>query len=236
MRSDEFKSTELNVHWLPGMGADRRLFTKIQVQKVNHHYHEWRHLPGAQTLSDYAEWLASQIQTTNNVYIGSSMGGMMATELMRVKPADHLILLSAPIGRHEFPPLLKNLSAIRIGRWFSPRQMHKLNRMANTFMGFKSKEDQALFFEMLEGYGPDFLHFAVNAILDWKPTEFTFPYVQVIGGDDKLFKSQKMAQPIVLPGAGHFMTWEKPEDLSAIIQKEIDRVIETKQLEVRSRT
>lgn len=233
MRSDEFKSPEVNVHWLPGMGADRRLFTKIQVQKVNHHYHEWRHLPEAKSLSDYAEWLASQIQTTDNVYIGSSMGGMMATELMRVKPADHLILLSAPTGRHEFPLLLKNLSAIRIGRWFTPRQMHALNRMANTFMGFKSEEDKALFFEMLEGYGPDFLHFAVNAILDWKPAAINHPYVQIVGGDDRLFKSHKMRSPIVLPGAGHFMTWEKPEDLSALIQKEIDVLIETKRTIVR---
>ncbi|MDP4827728.1 MAG: alpha/beta hydrolase [Flavobacteriales bacterium] len=233
MSSDTSSGFEFNVHWLPGMGADRRLFSKIKVERVVHHYHEWRHLPGAKTLSDYASWLAENIDTERNIYIGSSMGGMMATELMRVKPADHLILLSAPSGRHEFPALLKNLSAIRIGRWFSPRQMHALNRMANTFMGFKNAEDQALFFEMLEGYGPEFLHFAVNAILEWKPSEFNYPYVQIVGGDDRLFKSDRMRSPIVLPGAGHFMTWEKPEDLSALIQREIDHLIETKRSFVR---
>ncbi|MFM1931643.1 MAG: hypothetical protein RL226_946 [Bacteroidota bacterium] len=227
MSVSEFTESKLNVHWFPGMGADERLFKAITVEGVVNHFHKWKFRPEARSLKDYAELLAHEIEGEHVVYIGSSMGGMMATELMRVKPAMHLILLSAPASPNEFPILLKSLGSLRVGRWMGPSTLFKVNRLANTFMGFKNPEDKQLFYEMLEGYGPEFLHYAVNAILEWKAKHPDFEYTQIIGTEDKLFKMNKMRSAIPVEGSGHFMTWEQPKTLEALIQSEINRIRET---------
>lgn len=217
---------ELNVYLLPGMGADRRLYDPIDIQFGRLHYIEWEFQEEAKTMGDYAHILTSQITTDNNVYIGSSMGGMMAVEMEFAKPSERLILLSAPASRKEFPPLLNTVAGMRAGKWFSPRQLYRLNRLADSFMGFKNKEDRALFYDMLEGYGPDFLHFAVNAILDWDRKERPSDYLQVIGGNDALFKKKRMTSPVMIEGSGHFMTFEQPEALTDILNRELERIQE----------
>lgn len=207
---------------LPGMGADKRLFNPIELKGVKVKVLEWEFIPGISTMSEYAAHLAKRISTENNVYIGSSMGGMMAVELHKAKPAKNLVLLSAPACRLEFPPILKGVSRIKAGKWFSLKQMHRFNRLADLFMGFSSPDHRILFYEMLEGYGPEFLKFSVNAILEWDRMDRPEKYLQVIGSKDRLFKAHRMQSPIVLPGSGHFLTYEQPVELSRIVNEYLD--------------
>lgn len=216
--------SELNIYLLPGMGADKRLYDPIGLTVGKHHFIEWEHIPEAITLTDYAEHLVSNIRTENNVYIGSSMGGMMAVEMQHLKPSDRLILLSAPASRDEFPPLLNRVRDLRMGKWFNPNQLYKLNRLADTFMGFKDKDDRQLFYEMLEGYGPEFLHYAVNAILNWDQRKRPDNYFQIIGDKDALFKQKRMIDPVMVQGSGHFMTFEQPKILTDLLNQELRRI------------
>lgn len=218
------RHTDINVYLLPGLAADRRLYERMTLEVGTLHYLEWEYLPEAKTMTDYAEELIGGIKTENNVFIGSSMGGMMASEMASLRKSDRLILLSAPAAREEFSGMLKGVSAIRVAKWFKPKQLMKINRLADTFMGFRTEEDRKLFYEMLEKYGPEFLHFALNAIFDWNRSERPEDYLQVIGANDKLFKPQKMRSPILIPDAGHFMTFEQPERLSRIVNTELDRL------------
>ena len=211
--------TELNVYLLPGMGADERLYAPMDIKHGNLHYIRWSYQEHCKSLTDYAEYLVSTIKTDNNVLIGSSMGGMVAVEMYKIGTFNGLILISAPASSVEFPPSLKALGAIRFGKLFNRKLMFRMSRLANTFMGFKEKEHERVFYEMLEGYGPEFLHFAVNAILNWKTKDKPDQYLQIIGSNDRLFKEKRMNCPIVLPGSGHFLTFEQPEPLSDLINQ-----------------
>ncbi|MEO0405553.1 MAG: alpha/beta hydrolase, partial [Bacteroidota bacterium] len=207
----------LNIYLLPGMGADERLFEKMDIKHGNLHHLRWEYVEGCVTLSDYAAVLCERIQTENNVLIGSSMGGMMAVEMYRIGTFDDLILLSAPSSTLEFPPVLKTFGKLNAGKWFGKKTLFKLNRAANLFMGFQNEEHEKLFYEMLEGYGPDFLKYAVNAILKWDLKEAPNEYLQIIGSKDRLFKLKRMPKAIVLEGSGHFMTFEQPEEITKLV-------------------
>lgn len=209
---------------LPGMAADRRLYSRMEIGGIEPVYIDWPAPQQAKSLAEYAHEIVDAYVDPHvpHILIGSSMGGMVAVEMAHITQPIHTFLLSAPASRAEFPPLLNAVRLIGFYRWFSPQGLQRVNRLADTFMGFKEPEDRALFYAMLEGYGPEFLHFAVRAILEWE--QFTPPirYTQVLGSEDRLFKPKRAAKPpLVLKGGGHFTTFEQPQTLSEILTERI---------------
>ena len=212
-------SNGLNVYLLPGMGADERLYEPIDIQYGTLHYMRWEYRKECKSLEDYAAFLCSNITTKNNVLIGSSMGGMVAVEMYKIQSFLGLVLLSAPSSVREFPFSLRLAGAFKLAHAIPKGIMFRMNRFANTFMGFQNSEHEELFFEMLESYGPDFLHFAVKAIPDWKQKNPPKDYLQIIGSKDRLFKTKRMKNPHVIEGSGHFMTFEQPGILTELINE-----------------
>jgi pimeloyl-ACP methyl ester carboxylesterase len=211
---------------IPGMAADERLFEPLELSFGTPHPIRWRWIPGVRSLADYARILADELpdrQGREVVYIGSSMGGMLACELHALLPADKLVLLSAPASRVEFPRRMRALSRLRTGKWFTPSGLMRMNRLSDTFMGFKSQADRGWFYENLRTYGPDFLHFAVNAILSWDRRERPSRYLQIVGDRDRLFRHHRMHRPTVIPGSGHFLTLEQPDRLRALLHHHYTR-------------
>ena len=206
------------------MGADERLYEPIDIQHGTLHYIRWEYQEECKSLEDYAAFLCRKINTTNNVLIGSSMGGMVAVEMYKIQPFLGLVLLSAPSSVREFPLSLRIAGALKLAHAVPKGLMFRMNRFANTFMGFQSKEHEEVFFEMLESYGPDFLNYAVKAIPDWNQKNPPEKYLQIIGSKDRLFKIRKMNNPHVIEGSGHFMTFEQPEILSQLINEYLKKL------------
>jgi pimeloyl-ACP methyl ester carboxylesterase len=214
----------VNYYLLPGMGANKRLYEKYSLNG-NVKVLEWIDHANATNLEEYAALLAEQIKTSENVIVGSSMGGMMANELSHIVKPAATVLISAPSSRLEFPWTLNALEKTRIHRLASAKATYKLSFLARTFMGFNTKEHDELFFEMLRSNGPRFLHFSVRAVLEWKRTEPpTGEWFQILGGNDKLFKSQTPGRTVQLHGSGHFMAYEQADEISQLINQYVDKI------------
>jgi pimeloyl-ACP methyl ester carboxylesterase len=209
----------MNYYMLPGMGANKRLFERYSLNgKI--HVLEWIDHGTSATLQDYAQLLAQHITTENNIIVGSSMGGMMANELSHIVKPRATVLISAPSHRGEFPRSLNLLERSRVYRLSNPKLTYKLSFLARTFMGFNSSEHDALFFEMLRSNGPQFLHFSVKAVLEWKRNETPHGnWLQILGEKDKLFTTKTEGRTIVLKNSGHFMAYEQAEEISGIINQ-----------------
>jgi pimeloyl-ACP methyl ester carboxylesterase len=211
------ESASLHFYLIPGMGANAQLYDGYTLPGEIHVMH-WPPAGESKTLADYARLLAQQIHTTNNVLVGSSMGGMLATELSHLVRPMATILLSAPCGRHQFPTRLRLLRHLHLHRILSAQGMFRLATAADLFMGFRHPSDRDRFYAMLHSNGPDFLHFCIGAVLEWQHTGTpTGPYMHVLGSDDRLFDYKKIQPSLVLPNAGHFATFEKREMICRII-------------------
>lgn len=212
------------------MGADNRLFRHFHLPNGKVHHLDWIHHGKSKTLAEYATLMAERITTENNVIVGSSMGGMVTVEISKLIRPLGAALVSAPTGRHEFPQILKNLSAIKLHKALRPHHVMRVSTLADLFMGFKTEDQRAMFYDMLRGNGADFLYFSVGAVLDWKnTTPPDVPFIQIIGTQDRLFKQEKIPGAIMIEGSGHFTAFEKGKEVSAIItdwtkklMKEID--------------
>jgi pimeloyl-ACP methyl ester carboxylesterase len=218
----------MHFYLIPGMGANAQLYSKFQLPGVMHAL-DWPHHGDARTLADYAKILASQITTTHNILVGSSMGGMVATELSHLVRPMATILLSAPSGRHQFPMTLKTLDHLGLHKIVGPQQLYRLAHAADLFMGFKNPEDRKRFYDMLQTNGPEFLHFSVRAVLAWQHDSVpTGPYIHVLGSRDRLFKAHKIPHSAVVRGAGHFATHEKSEVICKLIDLYVAQSFDTK--------
>jgi pimeloyl-ACP methyl ester carboxylesterase len=119
--------SEVNAYLIPGMGADHRLYQRFDLGNWKVHHLDWVDHEDSKTLADYARVMARRITTENNVIIGSSMGGMMAVELSHIIKPLLTVLVSAPTGRQEFPPILNAVRAIRLQKLFGPRTTYRLS-------------------------------------------------------------------------------------------------------------
>ena len=202
------------------MGADKRLFQHFNLTNGKVHHLDWIPHGSSKNLAEYATLMAERITTEKNVVVGSSMGGMVTVEIAKLIQPKGAVLVSAPSGRHEFPQVLKNLNALRLHRALTPKQVLRISTLADLFMGFKTDEQRAMFYDMLRGNGEDFLHFAISAVLEWKnTTPPTVPFIQILGTHDRLFKQHKIPNAVMLEGSGHFTAFERGKEVSEIIMK-----------------
>lgn len=208
----------LHYYLIPGMGANASLYAQYQLDGEVHAL-DWPGHRQAKNLAEYAAIVAEQITTSNNIIVGSSMGGMVATEVSHIVKPRATILLSAPCGQHQFPWSLRALRRLRLHRMLGPKQVYALAHAADLFMGFQTPEDRARFYNMLRSNGPEFLHFSVKAVLEWNHRNVpTGPYMHILGDLDRLFRAEKIPQSIVIRGAGHFATHEKSDLISRLIR------------------
>ena len=209
---------EINYYLIPGMGADKRLFQRFHLPNGKVHHLDWIAHEKSKSLREYAALMANRIQTENNIIVGSSMGGMVTVEISKQINPMGVVLVSAPAGRHEFPRSLKNLRALKLHRALNAKQVMRISRLCDLFMGFKTEEQRAMFYDMLSGNGEDFLHFSVGAVLEWEnTTPPPVPFIQILGSKDKLFSHKKIRNAHVIDGSGHFTAFEKGTDVSEII-------------------
>jgi pimeloyl-ACP methyl ester carboxylesterase len=216
-------SKELNYYLIPGMGADKRLFQNFQLPNGKIHHLDWIPHGKSQSLSEYATLMAGRIQTEHNIIVGSSMGGMVTVEIAKQTRPLGAVLVSAPTGRHEFPQSLKTLRALKLHRALSAKQVMRISKLCDLFMGFKTEEQRSMFYDMLNGNGHEFLHFSVGAVLEWEnTTPPPVPFIQILGSQDKLFSQKKISNAHILEGSGHFTAFERGREVSEIIVKWAD--------------
>jgi pimeloyl-ACP methyl ester carboxylesterase len=90
------------IHALPGMGADHRMYQRQWLTLPNFIAHDWPHYSGEKTLSDVAKTVCDSWGIRDDdVLIGSSLGGMVACEISKIRKISHLFLVGSAVDRDE---------------------------------------------------------------------------------------------------------------------------------------
>src|SRR3989442_4959241 len=92
------------VYLIPGMGANFKMFDQLKALDYDCIVLNWIAPRPAESMADYAERLADQIDTTTPFsLIGVSFGGMIAVELAHIIKPQKVILISSAKGQTEIP-------------------------------------------------------------------------------------------------------------------------------------
>lgn len=90
------------IHALPAMGADRRIFPDPWGTLPDFVAHDWPRHRGERTLAEVARAVAETYAIKDgDVLVGTSLGGMVACEIAKVRKLQALFLVGSATSRNE---------------------------------------------------------------------------------------------------------------------------------------
>jgi len=208
----------MKVYFIPGLGADYRLYNNIQIQDATPHFLEWMEPGYCKSLEEYARNFVPLIDTTQPFALcGTSMGGMVAIELSKIIQPQKLILISTVKTKNEFPPHLRILAKTRLHEVLNNALRPTLAAMMDVLVSWQDETERTIFLDMLNKSTPEYLRFAIDACVNWNNEVMPVNYLHLHGTLDPLFPINKLTNVTAVEGGNHFMVYEKGEEISRII-------------------
>lgn len=206
----------MDLYLIPGLGADRRLFAKLDLGEHDLHFLEWPEMPVGSGLADYARKLADRVDGSKpHVLIGVSMGGMVAQELAAITHPQQVIIVSSWKGPDEMPRSLRMLRGTHPERILTPTVLKQTLPIARWQMGVELPEDVALFNALITVHSVDQLKAQINACITWNgPSKPVKHLVHIHGDNDKLMPIGHVHDARCIHGGSHFMVFNKAREVA----------------------
>ena len=180
-----------------------------------------------ETLAEYASRFAETIPTARPMVLGGvSFGGMVAHEMAKSLEPDAVVLI-ASCRTHRgmrsvywmLYPLLSSLPTglINAAKLFAPAALAALTRL--------SPDQRKLCTAMFNEANPQFLRWALRALLDWNPKPLEGILVrQIHGRRDRIIPARRVYADEIIPGGGHLINLTHAEQVNEFIRKVVAMV------------
>ncbi len=130
------------VYCISGLGADERIFSKLNVPDADFSYLRWFVPEKGESIAGYAARMKEQVGAVEDpVFIGVSFGGMMAIELAKYYPAATVVLISSVKSRKELPAWIKWAGALGLYRLVPSRSRGRFRNIGRGFLGEETQEE-----------------------------------------------------------------------------------------------
>lgn len=210
----------MNTYFISGLGADKRIFSKIVLDSQIKIIHlDWIQFSKGQSLISYAEQLGKKIDTTTPfVIVGVSFGGMIATELAKILKPAKTIIISSIVFNNQFPWIYKLFGKLNLLKFIPAWLLKSSNKLTqNYYFGTKLLDDKELLRKIVEETDPKFLKWAIGSILKWKNNIRPENLIHIHGDNDKIFPLKNVNPDFVINGGSHFMVYQKAEKISELM-------------------
>lgn len=211
------------VHLLPGLGTDRRLFSRLDLRALPVNFLEWPDYGPDWSLADMAQALREQVDGDQpHILAGVSMGGMVAQELAALTRPYQVVLISSWTGPHEWPWTVRLGAGIQVQRVITDLTLRGTWPVKQWLVGQGDPFVDDLLFHMACMQGADRIRHGLGAIFRWKGSPWKGPLVRIHGDADRLV-------PIRFPvdhrirGGGHSMVIHRPREVSNALRDVIFR-------------
>lgn len=212
------------VYCICGLGSDERIFSKLNWGGAEVSYLPWLSPKDGEPLPEYASRMIKGIEEKEFTLVGVSFGGILSIEIAKLIPVREVILISSIKSHLEMPVWMRASGKLGLDSFLPSKRLRTgksaafLEPLENYFLGAESEEEKALAREYRENIDPHYLKWSVHQIINWKNEWRPDHLFQIHGTQDRIFP-YKLVQPShTIPGAGHFMIYQYPEKVSAILQ------------------
>jgi len=215
------KNKNLTLVFLPGLGADARLFVRQQNAFKKIIIPQW--LPPFQneSLAAYARRWAGELRLPQGcILVGISFGGMLALEMAPLVMPKCVLLIGSCRSPSSIPWVLKMVG--RLPGWPALGKIlaRTLPFGRGWFLGVDRKEDLDLLMKMYLDAPNSFLQWTVRAILSWKGYAGKGTKIYHIHGtNDRLIPFRNVKPDAVVQGGGHTIVLSHPKEVNAFIKR-----------------
>lgn len=215
-----------NIYFISGLGVDHRLFYKQYKDGINLKILQWKSPLANETLEAYAKRLSEEIKEKDNIILGGvSLGGIMAIEISKYINAEKIIIISSIKNQFELPPYLRILRHLPIHKLIPSLVYKKIGTIARSIyrvFGKMNKEEKDLFLSMVNDSDPNFIKWAIHAVITWKNKEILPNIIHLHGTDDLIFPISFIKQSIQIKDGSHFMIVTQAEKINKILKTELN--------------
>ncbi len=211
----------MDLYLIPGLGADRRLFDKLDLGAHTPHFLDWPTMPEGSALPDFARALAVHIDaTTPHALVGVSMGGMVAQELAALTRPAQVVIISSWKGPQEMPLPIRMMRGKHPERMLTPALFKHTLPLVRWQMGVETPEDVALLDALVQAHPLEQLKIQINACLAWEGPAMPVKNITHIHGDkDRLMPITSITNAEVVPGGTHFMVYSMAAEVGAVLRR-----------------
>jgi len=204
---------------IPGLGADCRIYNHINLDGYDVVSVNWITPAPSDTLTTYAQKLIDQYHiVVGSVVIGNSMGGMIAMEIGKIITCEKIILISSIRTVDEAPGYFSFFRSIPVYKLVPQKALPSLDYLLDLFFGKLDEKEKELFRDMLKKWSPDFLAWAIDAVLGWGNKIIPENTFLITGDKDLVFPYKNAKDAIVVRGGTHIMLYDKAEEISKLLK------------------
>ncbi len=211
------------VYCIPGLGADQRVFARLQLPERFEAVHlTWMPPEKGETLPAYAMRLAAGIDLEKPfVLLGLSMGGMVAAEIASRTNPLKLILLSSISSSQQLPFYYRWAGFFQLPR-IVPIRLIRAGAMVKRIFVTEAAEDKKLVQQMIRDSDPAFIRWAMQAIVQWNGNPQPESVLHIHGTADGLLPVRFTRPTHLIKDAGHLMVLTHATAVNEILKKELD--------------
>jgi pimeloyl-ACP methyl ester carboxylesterase len=207
---------------LPGLGADWRLLEPQRVAFPHLIVPPWIPPRKNESLPSYAARMAETVAPTRDsplILGGVSFGGMLACETARHLNPDAVVLIAScrtPQGLRPSHLAARRLLPVLPASSWSVAKL--LSGPIMRVMHRRSVERRELLVRMFKESDSRFMHWVVQAILNWEPTPLEgIPAFHIHGGRDRMIPARRIHADVMIPDGGHLINVTRAEQVNAFI-------------------
>ena len=210
----------MKVYFISGLAADRRVFKYIEVPLDCEIVHlDWIEPIKNETLSSYSLRLAEKINAGESfALVGLSMGGMIAVEISRHLNPAHTILISSVPSSDQLPIYFKWAAKINLHK-LVPVSMVKSASIMKRLFTAETSEDKIILKQIIRESDPNFIKWAMDAILKWKRKELPVSYIHIHGTRDELLPMRYTKPTHSINKGGHLMVLNHSGEINRILKE-----------------
>ncbi len=210
-----------NVYIFSGLGADKRVFQKMDFSEFNANFVEWIMPNENEKIESYAQRLTEKITHEKPVLVGLSFGGIIATEIAKIIETEKVILIASAKNQTEIPNYFRIAGKLKLHKLLPAKLMKMPNFISFWFFGAENETDKKILSEILKDTNEKFLKWAIDKIVTWKNKTENRNSIHIHGTADRILPIKFVKWKIKVENGGHFMTLNKAEELTKIVRNEI---------------
>ncbi len=218
----------MKVFCIPGLGLSRSFFRHLDIRNGDVDYLDWIEPNTWESLQAYANRISQPLENVDGdiILIGHSFGGVIAQEIARIHSVKAIVLISSIVHPEETPGRLKLLSQLGLHRFITKGLILSSFPLWAPTHSYRTRELRQLFRQSVKSLSSHYFQWSLLRIATWPGAQdIKTPILRIHGTKDVTFLYKKTKHvDHVISGGDHNMIYSKGDDLSEIIQSDIQNL------------